>query len=223
MFLPYTTRERGWDSRMESACDILCLGYPLLGCLWLGHFDLRFKASFSGTIPSFEIKWVADLDAFTSGTLANKMFLATAMVAVLLLLLSLFHCPSKAYNKLLHHAVKTIRIFTFGTHLFSGAFFFQMCYCHGRGLGRLGAFQLSQREETHCLGFAWFISSLTTRWFHHLFLLSLPCSLKIVRVCLPISTGFQIGHHGLELFWESAVEMITLQLGYMVWGKAFWE
>ena len=38
---PHTTGEGGQDSRMESACDVLYLGHPLLGCLWLGCFDLR--------------------------------------------------------------------------------------------------------------------------------------------------------------------------------------
>ena len=54
----------------------------------------------------------------------DKMFCATTMVAVLLVLLGLFHCSGKAYYKFLHHAVDSIRIFALGTHLLIGTLFF---------------------------------------------------------------------------------------------------
>ena len=149
------------------------------------------------------------------------MLLATAMVAALFLLLGLFHCPCQVYDELLHHTLETIGIFAYSASLHVGAFFFQMCYSHCWGFGRLDAFQLLQREETHCLGFAWLISGLTAGWVNHLFLFSLPCHTKVVRLCLLISTGFQVSHHGLELFMESTIKMVTLQFGYMVWGEAF--
>ena len=147
------------------------------------------------------------------------MFCATTMVAVLLILLGLFHSSGKVYYKYLYHAINSIRTFTFGTCLLIGTLFFQMNSSHSRGLGRLRAFQILQRKETCHLGFTWFTSGLAMERFHHLLLLGLPWSPKVVRVHLLVSAGSQVGQHGLEPYRESAIEMIMLQLSYIVWGK----
>ena len=91
-----------------------------------------------------------------------------------------------------------------------------------RGLGRLGAFQLSWRKEAHDLSLVCTICSLASRWFHHLFLFSLPCCPKIIRVHLFIGTGLQVGYHRLGPFRQITVEVVMLQLSDVVWWKAFW-
>ena len=55
------------------------------------------------------------------------------------------------------------------------------------------------------------------------FLLSLPHCPEIIRVHLLIGTGLQVGYHCFEPFRQSTVEVVTLQLSYVVWRKAFWE
>ena len=84
-------------------------------------------------------------------------------------------------------------------------------------------FSFLKGEEANFLGPTWHGLRLATRWFHWLFLLSLSHSTEIVRVCLLISASLQVGYHCFELLRQPSVKAVMLQLGDMVWQKAFQE
>ena len=80
------------------------------------------------------------------------------MVAVLFVLLDLFHHSCQAYNKFLCHTLDSVWVFAFSTCLFFGTLLFQMHCSYGSDHGRLGTLQLLQRRETCSLWLTWFVS-----------------------------------------------------------------
>ena len=153
----------------------------------------------------------------------DKMLWAAAVVAVFLLLLSILHCHGKAHHEFLSYAFNAIGVFTLSTFFFIGTLFFQMCHPYSRGPSRLSALQLLKREKPHHLRLSCSVSSLALGWFHWLFFLSLPHCLEIIRISLFIGAGLQVGYHCFEPFRQPTIEVVTLQLSYMVWRKAFQE
>ena len=155
--------------------------------------------------------------------ITDKVFWAATVVAACLLLLSIFHCPSKMHYEFLCYTFNAIGVFTLSAFFFVGALFFQAHHRYSRGPSSLGAPQLSQRKNTCYLRLGCIVGSLAMGWFHCLFHLSLPHCPEIIRVHLFIGAGLQIGYHCLEPFRQSTIEAVMLQFSYVVWRKAIWE
>ena len=183
-FWTHTIDGRDQDPRQESVCEILCLGHPLLGHLQLGHIDLRGPSSLLQYHPLLSV-WMGSCPwCLHQWELTDKMFWAAAMIAVFLILLRFLHCLGQAHYKLLCHALDSIGVISLGTFFFVSTILFQVHHLYCRSLSRLGAFQLLLRKEAHHLRLGLIFSHPVKWWFHFLFLLSLPCCLEIIRICL---------------------------------------
>ena len=187
--------------------SVLHLGCPVLGHLWCGCLSLRGLDSLLWCRPSLQFKCEYVLDPATSGQ---------SMITALLCLLSVLHCSGKAYNELVGYSFNAIWVSAVDTFLLVGTLFLQVCHPSQRGCGWPTAFELPQRKEAHCLRLAGAGPGWVTGWFHHFLLLSLLCCSEVIRICLLITTCFEVCHHHIKPFRQPPVEAVMLQFSYVI-------
>ena len=104
-------------------------------------------------------------------------------------------------HELLHDSFDTVRVLTIHHFILLGTLLLQMHQAYSRHFNcRLGPLKLLKGEETSPFGFGYIIGCLAPGWFHGVLFFSFPSGLQVVRVCLLLLAGLQVGHHGLEPF-----------------------
>ena len=88
-------------------------------------------APFFDTIPSLPFNCVFSLKAFMSGTVMDKMFWATTVIAALLLYLGILYSPHQVHHKLFSNPLNSTGIISLFSLISPGILFLQMHQMHG--------------------------------------------------------------------------------------------
>ena len=144
----------------------------------------------------------------------DKMLRAAAMVAVLLICLSILHCSSQLDHELLCYSLNSVWVVALWILTIISIFFLQLCQLYGRLLWEwLTTFQFSQGKETSGPWFGETICWLTpgtSQQFDRIFLFSLPGSPKVIRICSYLRSCLELGHHHFQSFGKSTIKMVSL-------------